>query len=219
MAERAKSAAKGAVKRAATTAAVAAESPFSGASFGGLENGGPVNLSERPFFGKILVRGLGADSAFLRAAESALGVGLPLEPNTTAALGRGRGEDGEGVVLWLGPSEWLVWTSAREEVLSALDGGLAGVHSAVADVSDYYAVLRLSGGLAREVLAHGCPLDLDGSVFGAGLCAQTRFRAAAILLRCADDSPTYDAQVRWSYAEYLRLYLSEVAALCAAARE
>ena len=226
------------------------ESPFSGASFGGADNGGPVGLLERPFFGKILLRGLATDAAFLRATESALGTALPLEPNTTAALGgpfgvgKGKekgggggdesggsggsggldgsdgsdGSDGVGIILWLGPSEWLIWTTAREDVLSALDGGLAGIHSAVADVSDYYAILRLSGDLAREVLAHGCPLDLDASVFGSGSCAQSRFRAAAILLHCADDAPTYDVQVRWSYAEYLRRYLSEVASLCASAR-
>ena len=76
------------------------ESPFSGASFGGAENGGPVGLLERPFFGKILLRGLATDAAFLRATESALGTALPLEPNTTAALGGpfgvGKGEKKKG---------------------------------------------------------------------------------------------------------------------------
>ena len=76
------------------------ESPFSGASFGGAENGGPVGLLERPFFGKILLRGLATDAAFLRATESALGTALPLEPNTTAALGGpfgvGKGKEKKG---------------------------------------------------------------------------------------------------------------------------
>ena len=102
--------------------------------------------------------------------------------------------------------------------MSALDDGLSGSHSALTDVSDYYAILRLSGDLAREVLAHGCPLDLDESAFGAGSCAQTRFRAAAVLLHCADSAPTFEVQMRWSYAEYLRRYFAEAAELCAAAR-
>lgn len=172
-----------------------------------------VRLSALPFFGKLLIRGLAEDGAFLSAAEAALGAALPLVPNATAGL-----EDG-GRIFWLGPSEWLVWTERRAELLSALAAGLAGLHAAAADVSDYYAALRLSGGLAREVLAHGCPLDLDGRVFKPGDCAQTRFRAAAMMIFQADDAPTYDVQTRWSHAEYLRRYLAEVAALCAAARE
>lgn len=206
-----------------------AVSPFLAAEMGGEA----ALLESPPFVGKILIRGLAEDPAFLRAAESALGVALPLVPNTTTALkkkgggkkdGGEKGVGGSGVgvgerIFWMGPSEWLVWTSEREALLSALGDGLSGAHSALADVSDYYAVLRLSGGLAREVLAHGCPLDLDESVFGAGSCAQTRFRAAAILLHCADDAPTFEVQMRWSYAEYLRRYLAEVAELCAAARD
>ena len=182
--------------------------------------GAAVHLEARPFFGKILLRGLAEDAAFLRAAESALGAPLPLRPNSTTALrGEGKGEDeGAGRIFWLGPSEWLVWTGAREAALTALTESLGELHAAVADVSDYYAALRLSGGLAREVLAHGCPLDLHESVFRPGDCAQTRFRAAAILICQADDRPTYEVQMRWSYAEYLRRYLAEVAELCAAAR-
>ena len=174
--------------------------------------GAAVHLQARPCFGKVLLRGLGEDAAFLRGAEAALGSALPLRPNTTVGLADG------GRIFWLGPSEWLVWTEAREETLAALAESLAGTHSAATDVSDYYAVLRLSGGLAREVLAHGCPLDLHESVFKPGDCAQTRFRAAAVLICQADDAPTYDVQARWSYAEYLRRYLSEVSELCVAAR-
>ena len=206
-----------------------AVSPFLTEEMGGEA----VNLEAPPIVGKILIRGLEDDPAFLRAAQAALGVALPLVPNTTAPLSTGAagrkkepvGEVGAGVgagvgerVFWMGPSEWLMWTSEREALMSALDDGLSGAHSALPDVSDYYAILRLSGDLAREVLAHGCPLDLDESAFGAGSCAQTRFRAAAILLHCADAAPTFEVQMRWSYAEYLRRYFAEAAELCAAAR-
>ena len=194
-----------------------AVSPFLTEDMGGEA----VNLQAPPAVGKILIRGLEDDPAFLRAAQAALGVALPLVPNTTAPLSTTAG-GGAGVgerVFWMGPSEWLVWTSEREALMSALDDGLSGAHSALADVSDYYAILRLSGDLAREVLAHGCPLDLDESAFGAGSCAQTRFRAAAILLHCADAAPTFEVQMRWSYAEYLRRYFAEAAELCAAARK
>ena len=198
--------------------APAAVSPFLTEDMGGEA----VNLQAPPVVGKILIRGLEDDPAFLRAAQAALGVALPLVPNTTAPLptAGGAGEKGAGErIFWMGPSEWLVWTSEREALMSALDDGLSGAHSALTDVSDYYAILRLSGDLAREVLAHGCPLDLDESAFGAGSCAQTRFRAAAILLHCADSAPTFEVQMRWSYAEYLRRYFAEAAGLCAAARK
>lgn len=204
-------------KRAAKSAKMEfmpqAVSPF------GLESdlgGAAVHLEARPFFGKILIRGESEDGAFLKAAEGVLGASLPLTPNAAVEL---KGGGGRGRIFWLGPSEWLVWTEAREEKLSALAEALTDLHAAVVDVSDYYAVLRLSGELAREVLAHGCPLDLHEGVFKAGDCAQTRFRAAALLIYQADDKPTYDVQMRWSYAEYMRRYLAEVSELCAAARE
>ena len=190
-----------------------AESPWTGMSE--LAFGGPANLVALPFFGKVLIRGDGNDSRFCAAAESALGVALPLEPNTTAALSDG------GVALWLGPTEWLAWTPKRGELLSSLSSAWSGadIHSAAVDVSDYYAVLRLSGDLSREALSHGCPLDLHPRVFTPGRCAQTRFRAAPILIFQRDDAPTYEVQTRWSFAEYLRRYLLEVSDLCAAARE
>ena len=206
-------------KKAAKKAAKPEFAPQAISPFAEAPDGGAANLEARPFFGKILIRGLGEDAEFLRAAEGALGAALPLTPNAAVALkgkGKGKGE-GEERIFWMGPSEWLVWTEAREETLAALTEALADTHSSVTDVSDYYAVLRLSGGLAREVLAHGCPLDLHESAFKPGECAQTRFRAAAIFIFQADDKPTYDVQTRWSYAEYLRRYLAEVAELCAAA--
>ena len=75
------------------------------------------------------------------------------------------------------------------------------------DVSDYYVVMRLSGPEARVVLAKGSPFDVHPRSFDVGACAQTRFANASILLRLVGEAPTFDIQVRWSFAPYLWDYL------------
>ena len=160
-----------------------------------------IQLAERERLGKINLRGDAGNGEFLRAVRRILGTGLPLEANTTAA--------GDGVtVFWLGPDEWLIHCAQDQqtELMRRLRTGCGGMHVALTDVSDYYVVMRLSGGKATEVLAKGAPLDVHPGVFTAGRCAQTRYGHASILLHHVDATPTYDVQVRWSFAEYLWIY-------------
>jgi len=165
-----------------------------------------ITLVERPFVGKVDLRGDVADAAFSRAARGVLGVDLPTEPNTTV-------EAGANVVFWLGPDEWLIHTpeDGQAGLTESLRAGLSGVHAAVTDVSDYSVVMRLAGPEARNVLAKGSPFDVHARVFAVGACAQTRFANASILLRLVDDEPTFDIQVRWSFAPYFWDYLVDAA--------
>lgn len=161
-----------------------------------------TQIAERPFIGKLTLRGNPDDTGFAAAVGSVLGVAVPTEPNTIAET--------SGVqISWVGPDEWLIHTAdgAQAALRGRLQTALEGVHSAVVDVSDYYTVIRVSGTRARDVLAKGCPLDLHPRAFGPGKCAGSLFLKAAIRLAQVDDTPVYDLQVRWTFADYLFQHL------------
>ncbi len=82
-------------------------------------------------------------------------------------------------------------------------------HGAVVDVSAQRTALRLSGPCAREVLQHGCPIDLHPRAFGPGRCAQTLLARAQVVLYQTDEAPTYLILVRASFAEYLAEWLMD----------
>lgn len=168
-----------------------------------------ISLEERPFLGKLILRGDDTDKSFLSAAKKHLGVDLPLAPNTTASKG-------DLQVLWLGPTEWLVRTApgAETALAQAFTQDFANKPAGVVDVSDYYTVFRLSGPRAREVMSKGCPLDTHSSVFTTAQCAQSLLAKADILLDCVEDgaNPAFDLQVRWSMAVYLWDWLASAGA-------
>lgn len=82
-------------------------------------------------------------------------VGLPI-PGVTRITG-----DGSRSLGWMSPDELLLILPGAElaEVLSALDGALAGQHALVLDVSDMRAVMDVRGARADEVLAKLAPVD------------------------------------------------------------
>jgi len=164
--------------------------------------GAQTQIAERPFVGKLTLRGNPDDTGFAAAVGSVLGAALPTEPNTVA-------ETGVCQISWVGPDEWLIYTAdgAQGPLRERLQSALEGVHAAVVDVSDYYTIIRISGARARDVLAKGCPLDLHPRVFGPGRCAGSLFLKAAIRLIQIDDTPVYDLQVRWTFADYLFQHL------------
>ncbi|MGA8260121.1 MAG: sarcosine oxidase subunit gamma family protein [Arenicellales bacterium] len=172
-------------------------SPLSGlpAPFGG------ITLEDRPFVGKVIVRGNLEDSAFADAVKGVIGCDLPAVPNTT-------GSSPAHTVFWLGPNEWQIHCAEDTQygLIDRLREALGDRHAALVDVSDYYALMRLSGEKTLEVLAKGTPLDLHPRAFPAGRCAQTRFGHATVLLHKLEDS-IVDLQVRWSFAAYVWSYI------------
>jgi sarcosine oxidase subunit gamma len=88
-------------------------------------------------------------------------------------------------LIWAGPEQWLAVSDDRK-----LPGELAGAlgsAAAVSDQSDARAVLRLSGRHVRDVLAKGCPIDLDRRVFGRGATAVTVISHIGVQLWCLPD--------------------------------
>jgi sarcosine oxidase subunit gamma len=162
--------------------------------------------------GFINLRGNPSDKQFLSAVKSATGCALPLLPNTIA--------DGETQACWLGPDEWLITTKTADTgaMKLALEQALKGQSVAVNDLSGGQVKLRLSGDGVRALLAKGCTLDLDNSVFEAGACAQTGLAKAAVIIishRLAPSSgPGLDLIVRRSFADYLLQWLQKAGADC-----
>jgi len=160
--------------------------------------------------------GLTARSAFAGIAASTAGPGLVAterEYSSIASLSVRRGQraalqsrvathfgialpDGarrvtEGAIAaaGTGPGTWLLTCDdAGNALIPALKSAIGDAGS-VADQSDAYAILRLSGPKLRETLATLMPLDLHPRVFKVGDVAATlAAHISAILWRIEDDA-------------------------------
>jgi sarcosine oxidase subunit gamma len=194
-----------------TALSVPRRSPLAGAA-GRLavatrSSGGAVRLAELPFLAQVNVR-LDGKSAAPDAVGLTLGLSLPLEPNTVVRAG-------ELTALWLGPDEWLVVgpPDTQRDVENRIREASGEEHVAVTDVSAQRTTLLVSGARARDLLAHGCPLDLHPRAFGAGRCAQTTLARAQVVLVARDEPGAgFWVLVRSSFAGYLTDWLLDAAA-------
>lgn len=175
--------------------------------------GAAVTLQEKPLPAAVNLRGDKEDPKFLTAAKQALGLDLPLTPNTT--------NSGNGLaVLWLGPDEWLILRHGGEpqeesDLADRLRAALGELHAAVTAVGESLVCIHLAGPRAADVIAKGCPLDLHPSVFATGQCAQSHLSKTAITLHLVDDTADggrgFDLYTRRSFADYLWHWLSDAA--------
>ena len=117
------------------------------------------------------------------------------DPNTaTGWMGRD--------VVWLGPDEWLVVGDAGTEtaIVDELEAALGDRHHSAVDVSANRITLEVVDGL--ELIASGCGLDLDPTRWRPGMCAQTLFGQAQVILHQRDERTTR-VFVRPSYLGYV----------------
>lgn len=169
-----------------------------------------IHIEPLPHCQKLSLRGNPSDPLFLKAVKQLCGLALPVNPNSLQT-------NDESAMLWLGPDEWQ-WrlaennTESAEELVDRCRTALQGIASSVVDVSDYYSVIRLRGDRVYDVLAKATPLDVRRALLDTGACAQTRFGHASVLLNRSVGEPStlsVDLQVRWSFAEYIWLYLTD----------
>ncbi|MEH0541669.1 sarcosine oxidase subunit gamma family protein [Streptomyces sp. B21-105] len=169
-------------------------------------SGGTIGLAELPFLTQLDVR-LEAKGAAADAVGLALGLPLPLEPDTVVRAG-------ELTALWLGPDEWLlVGPPGGERELESRIREAAGEEPvAVTDVSAQRTTVLVAGGGARDLLAHGCSLDLHPRAFRPGRCAQTTLgRTQVVLVAREEPSAGFWILVRSSFAGYLADWLLDAA--------
>ena len=151
--------------------------------------GGRVRLEHEPFLAQVSLR---LDASFVARAP----LPLPLEPNTAW-------NDGARAALWLGPDEWLMLGPPHSagDLVAELGSALDGMHRSIVDVSANRVTIVLGGPDRLEVLASGCTLDLHARSWRTGMCAQTMFARAQVLLQERGD--TTRMLVRPSFAGYV----------------
>jgi len=175
----------------------------------GVDGRSGVIFEELAFCVHLNLRCDPSDSKTLTAASTALGVGLPLVPNTFH-------EASDTRIHWLGPDEWLVLAPMTEIHLSEkINSAWAGLHHSVTDITGGQTVVRIEGERAREVLNQGCTLDLHQRVFQVGQCAQSLLAHVPVLISRNSDNGNaicrFDLVVRRSYADYLAKWLLDAA--------
>ena len=103
----------------------------------------------------------------------------------------------------LGPDEWMLRAPVGTTLATA-----EGLQVAITEVSERSVCLIVEGPRAAEVLAAGCPLDLDR--FAVGRATRTVFETVEIiLLRTGEDR--FEVEVWRSFAPWLRLALETAA--------
>jgi sarcosine oxidase, subunit gamma len=122
---------------------------------------------------------------------------LPFAPPAANTSTTWEGSD----ILWLGPDQWLVVAQPEEAtaIVRDLEEALAGHHHSVLDVGANRIVYEIRDGLER--LASSCGLDLDPSRWQPGMCAQTLYGQAQLILHQRDERTTR-VFVRPSFADY-----------------
>ncbi len=138
------------------------------------------------------------------AVGQAFGTSLPEEACRAHA-------DGERAALWLGPDEQLLLAPAAEagRIQAELGAALQGLAHSLVEVSQRQVALALTGPRARDLIASGCPLDLDPDSFPIGMCVRTLFAKAEVVLwrRSAEE---YHLEVARSFAGYVLDWMREV---------
>ncbi len=137
----------------------------------------------------------------LTGISKLLGTELPLEPNTFHSTS-------DLQVYWLGPDEWLVISGRAAVRLEAkLRSILNDIHASITNISNGEVVIRVEGEKIRQLLRHGCSIDLHPNVFKVGYCAQTLLGGVHVLLARNDDfserRSVFDIVIRRSFAHHL----------------
>ncbi|MDQ6883851.1 MAG: sarcosine oxidase subunit gamma family protein [Candidatus Dormibacteraeota bacterium] len=165
-------------------------------------NQGNLTIREIPFLTQINFRANPSAADLVAGVQQQLGFTLPTEPNTVATKG-------DRSCLWLGPDEWLVVgpPDQQRSIEAALRSALGDHPGAVVDVSANRTVIEVKGTSARDLLAHGCAIDLHPRAFGPGRCAQTLLAKAYVIVQQKTTTPAFHIYVRSSFANYLADWL------------
>jgi sarcosine oxidase subunit gamma len=151
-----------------------------------------LGLVAGPPYGRYSFR---AGEAAAMRAEAALGFALP----QTACSSTG---GGDRHALWLGPDEWLLLGPADDGFGADLAAAMGDLGHALVDVSSRQTALIVSGAQATDLIAAGCPLDLDLDAFPIGTCTRTCFGKAEIVLWRTGAS-AFHLEVWRSFAAYV----------------
>jgi sarcosine oxidase subunit gamma len=129
--------------------------------------------------------------------HGAFGCPIPTTPCTA-------GSQGTRAALWLGPDEWLL--IGEDGAQARIESGFAAIAGQVpfslVEVSHRNIAVLIAGDAAADILAAGCPLDLDPAAFPVGSCTRTLFGKCEVVLWRTGAS-RFRLEFWRSYAEYV----------------
>lgn len=97
--------------------------------------------------------------------------------------------EGDVTLLWTGPGQWFAVSERLDgaALTGALEERLSSSDATVSDLSHARTVLRVAGAAWRDLLAKGCPVDIDAMM--PGDCAATLLSHFTVVIHCvAEDS-------------------------------
>lgn len=113
-------------------------------------------------------------------------------------------------VVWTGPGRWLL--VSEERAGDAKESQLReqiGDGAAITDLGHARTVLRVSGDTAGELLAKGCPVDVEN--MAAGECCASLIAHSTVIIHCLGGGDGFDVYVARSYARSLWEWLQDAA--------
>jgi sarcosine oxidase subunit gamma len=95
--------------------------------------------------------------------------------------------DGDIHLLWNGPGQWFAVSEslAPQAMIAALEKRLAGSDATLSDLSHARTVLRVSGARWRDLMAKGCPADVDA--MAPGDCVASLLSHFTVIIHCLSD--------------------------------
>jgi sarcosine oxidase subunit gamma len=95
--------------------------------------------------------------------------------------------EGDTILLWTGPGQWFAVSASlgAGELLAALAQRLSSTDATVSDLSHARTVVRVSGAAWRDLLAKGCPADIDA--MAPGDCVATLLSHFTVVIHCTSD--------------------------------
>lgn len=105
-------------------------------------------------------------------------------------------------LLWTGPGQWFAVSESlrANELPAALAERLSASDATITDLSHARSVLRVSGPAWRELLAKGCPADIDA--MAPGTCIASLLSHFTVVIHCVSNE-TADIYVFRSFAASL----------------
>lgn len=162
-----------------------------------------VILRERRLGAIAQVHGCDGEGEHARVVE-VLGLDPPPSPEESSAC------DGM-LALWNGPGSWLAVSETHDaaSLCALLRESLDGTSATVTDLSHARTVVELRGRRVRDLLAKGCPMDVDAMTPGDS--AATLLGPFTVQLHCRDDE-TFDIYATRSFGLALWKMLLEESA-------
>jgi sarcosine oxidase subunit gamma len=172
------------------------------------ERAGPPNLvlAERPGLALVYVAANPGGGGSRPSASTALGVALPVEPNTTTS-------SADLTIFWMGPGRWLIESEhlAANAIEDRLRAASDGEKLAIVDLSSGRTVIRVCGDAARRTLAQGCPIDLHPHAFPPRNVLHSVLEGISVMLHHLPDGSGFDLYVPRSYGQTTWEWLREAA--------